>query len=153
MDKKQFYEMCLNEFRFLIDDYGFRVKSKSSDSTGHRVLFQNATTAVYVFFENRERLLDMRLCKLVDGEFVPDWISVDAPRTCFSIWRLASIRKRKLGSRSANATDEDIARDMAAQAAFVRDYAQDVLRGDFSVFDELDHIVKENVPSRPPSMD
>lgn len=147
----RFFNLCLQKFQFLFDEYGFKKKRKETAGGDYSILFQNTMTAIVVGFEWRDQYIYVRLCRLPDGEFRknPIFITEDSEISCFDIEDLLTIRAPEMGIDAAlfgkALSDKEVERVIAVYADAVQTQASDILKGDFSVWPELDAIVKNRV--------
>jgi len=148
VDAKELRTCCEKELAFLKTDYAFKFARGRKESWGCRITAKNETTGVIVTHERRERSVFVDVCRLVDGELPPgpgemtpntvlhtydleDLVSLRAPEG-------EELQLQDPGQGDASASEHGLAR----AAADLDKYARDVLGGDFSVFEELDKIVK-----------
>jgi hypothetical protein len=142
-----FVQNCLNKFEYL-STYGFELAGNTRDNYGSEVTYKNRTTGVKVSYEVRENEIFVYLIRLINGE-IPEYL--DAPSCWFYLDNLVKLRSpatnvpRKKGSDWL--TLDDIDRILSAYADLLRKYGEDVLRGDFSVFSELERQVARPNPS------
>jgi hypothetical protein len=121
---------------------------KKKTEWGFRSIYGNKVTAVDLTFEQRDFCLFVRLVKLRNGEFPanPGEIRPDSVLDGFDLDDILGLRSPERlipphsGSSLLNITFFD--QLVATQVNNLREFASDVLRGDFSVFAELDHVVK-----------
>jgi hypothetical protein len=142
-----FTQKCLMRFEYL-STYGFELADITRDSYGSEVTYKNRTTGVKVSFEVRENEIFVYLIRLIDGE-IPDYL--DAPSRWFYLGNLVKLRSpttnvpRKEGGDWF--TPDDVDRFLTVYAELLKEYGEDVLRGDFSVFYELERQVARPKPS------
>lgn len=145
MSKENFLELCRKYFGFLIEEAGFREAKKESSSWGHILYLKNETTAVRISLEWEYPGVFVHLYRLVDGKIVenPVIIRQEDELTNYSMDDLLAIRAPELGLSPIFHQPNEIEGKLQSYASAVRDYAMDVLGGDFTVFTELDKIVKQ----------
>lgn len=142
-----FIQKCLDRFGYL-SAYGFELAGTTRDRFGSEETYKNQTTGVKVSFDVRENDISVYLIRLINGE-IPDYL--EAPSRWFYLDNLVKLRSpatnvpRKKGSDWL--TPDDIDRILSAYADLLRKYGEDVLRGDFSVFSELERQVARPKPS------
>ncbi len=147
-----FKEVCETHFRLLQEDYGCRLVEVSESVYEISATYANATTGINVSLEPREKEILVTLIQLVDGELVPYHL---AP----SRWLYAHTLLNRVGGRSIeyqvtapSMTVHDLERILSEYAEAMRGYADDILRGDFSVLIEVNTILlrqwKEKVQRR-----
>ncbi len=135
------------EFSFLIDDFSFREESLELDNWGIRLVYCNSTTGVRISYEPREGGIFVMLIRLVDGQ-LPDYpiiIDEDTVLNYFDLQDLLSVRipcfkENNLEIEKTNSELENYIKQIAKD---LRTQAEDVLKGDFLIFSELEGIVKE----------
>ncbi len=147
MDSATFYHLCDAQFSFLVTQYGFRRTHRLSSSIGYEVEYKNATTGLRIYFEARDRILEVLLCRLVEGSLVKDPICLKrtSENYCFDIVFLAKLRCPDWHYFGIDNTDAEIESDVVEQAKLIQSLADDVLRGDFTVFAELEKMEKERL--------
>ena len=151
LTESAFVQLCLAKFRFLVGEFGFRRIPWPDDlgEWGYQVAFRNETTAVRVSLEREYAYVFVTLYHIVDGEIGrnPTMIDPETELFSFDLDDLICIRaqQRSLEPKPFTApwTEEIAGRIMDEQARNLRDYAEDVLRGDFSVLVEIDKRVKQ----------
>jgi hypothetical protein len=150
MSKERFLELCRKYFGFLSEEFGFREAKKESSSWGHILYFKNDTTAVRVSLEWEYPGVFVHLYRLVDGQVVenPIIIRQESELTNYSVDDLLSIRAPELGLSPIFGHSDEIEKKLESYASAVRAYAADVLEGDFTVFAELDKIVKRRAQTQ-----
>lgn len=144
MSKEKFLELCRKHFGFLSEEFGFREAKKESSSWGHVLYLKNETTAVRISLEWEYPGVFVHLYRLVDGKIVenPIIIQQEDELMNYSLDDLLSIRAPGLELSPIFGQPDEIEGKLKSYAAAVRDCAADVLEGDFTIFEELDKIVK-----------
>jgi hypothetical protein len=134
-------------FSFLIDDFGFREKSLELDNSGIRLVFCNSTTGVRISYEPREGGIFVMLIRLVDGKQpdYPIFIDEDTVLNYFDLQDLLSVRIPcfKENNFEIGKTNSELENYIKQIAKNLRTQAEDILKGDFLIFSELEIIVKE----------
>ena len=135
-------------FSFLIDKYGFREIHSKTSSYGDEILYKNATTGVLVRWEFRDRYIYVALIKLIHGNVPPYPIFIRSKSNIdwFYLDDLLSIRRKNFEALQADFQNEDekkLTVKLKKISVYLEREAEDVLKGDFSVFPKLDLIVKE----------
>lgn len=149
MNKERFFNICAKEFSFLETDFGFRVEAQDSNDAGFTLSFKNSTTGIRVIYEFREYYAFVEICQLVDGRLVSisGELRSDTILYCYDLDDLLSVRSSESivppYQPETVLNDELIESVISQQAKNLKRYAQDVLRGDFSIFEKLDKVVKE----------
>ncbi len=162
-----FFKLCGRHFAFLIEEFGCRVGGKKSDAFEDELIYRNATTAVKIRYEPREKYVFVLLCRLVNGKIPPYPIFVrhEKELTQFYLDDLLTLRSpatiiRKKYHRERFADKEDLHQAIKASleepfteqnlehmiktyAAALREHGSDILKGNFTVFAELEKIVRK----------
>jgi hypothetical protein len=144
---ERYLSLFRKAFSFLIDDFGFREKSLELDNLGIRLLFCNSTTGVRISYEPCEGDIFVMLIRLVDGKQpdYPIFIDEDTVLHYFDLQDLLSVRipcfkenNFKIGKMNSELENyiKQIAKNLRTQA-------EDILKGDFTIFSKLERIVKE----------
>ena len=140
-------ELIRKSFSFLVDDFGCKERSSKLDNWGVQTTFCNSTTGVRVSYEPREGGYFVLLMRLVNGEVPEHPIDIDDDTVInrYYLEDLLSIRevdhiKKQFQRITTKQRDEDTINELANCLKIT---AEDVLRGDFSVFYELEKIVKD----------
>jgi hypothetical protein len=142
-----FIQNCLNRFEYL-STYGFELAGTTRDRYGSEVTYKNPTTGVKVSFEVRENEIFVYLIRLIDGE-IPDYLH--APSNWFYLDNLVKPRSPRTNVPRKEADDwftpEDVDNFLSVYAELLKEHGEDVLRGDFHVFSELERQVARPNPS------
>jgi hypothetical protein len=142
-----FERTCLQKFGFLEKGCGFALRSSERTSYGSHVTYSNQTTGVRVSLEPREGGIFVELSRLVDGELpsVPIFIESDSVLNSFDLNDIILLRSAPTGKQldtSSALTADEIESELERYASALRDYAPDILRGDFELFSQLASLVK-----------
>ncbi len=140
--KNPFIKQCLKEFRYLETDFGFKVISIVDHYYGIGVDYISSTAGVRVRYEPRERYIFIKLSRLIDGKMPKyDHENAFGLNNVLILRSPKSVIEPKPLKEAFTKTDLNIMLKCYAEA--VRLYAADILMGDFSIFPELEKIVKE----------
>ena len=138
-----FVECCHEAFQSLIREFDFKAVETRRDQFGTDVTFQNATTAINLGFEPRERHVFVMLYRLIDGN-LPRYKSLMESdndfENRFDLDDLINLRAPSLNvekSFGGSPTRSDLEQILTQYATVLRRYASDVLDGDFQVFAQL----------------
>jgi hypothetical protein len=150
MSKKQeFKSLCIKYFDFLERDYGFIMVKGTVDTGIYKLMFKSSTVGIALEYEPREFYLFVTLCKLRKGEIPPKVVEI-SPKSvieCFDLDDVVSLSSKDslVPDYTSMAPEEKITLDdlFKKQAENLRKFANDILNGDFSIFVELDRIVKD----------
>lgn len=152
METKLFFELCLKNFIFLIDDYDFKIKQKKSDGGIDKIIYQNITTAIEIRFEWKEWDIFVELYRLTNGKITEDPIVIEqnSKLNSFYLDTLLEIRAPKLKiieyynyKKKTSLDDSDVKDLIKKYASALSKYGKDILQGDFSIFKQLEKIVKK----------
>jgi hypothetical protein len=143
-----FLELCKQKFRFLIDEYGFVLKSSRRESGNiFKVVYQSKTASVHINWEFRDNLIYVNLYRLVDGKLLKDPITIskDTVVNSFDLDILLLLREPtampKTNSIPRNL--DDVEKIVDRYSLLLSKYASDVLRGDFTVLKDIEVLIKE----------
>ena len=146
---RKYKEMIRQHFSFLVDEYGFKEISIKNDVWGVRVEFCNLTTGIRAGYWVREGGFRVKLFRLVNGEIQdnPLEINDDSVLNKYDLSMLLSIRdpdftKKAIQKHSEKLEDVDAIIEVATD---LRNKAHDILSGDFTIFTEMEEMVKDNV--------
>lgn len=142
--KKEPIEIILRkQFKFLESDYGFSLSSSggSKELAYYNLIYLNHTTGVDITFELRESYISIMLYKLVNGKLIENPYEI-TKKTIFHGISLDSVvfcRNPKAVMKAYYNYDysdkkEGIPLYVAAYANNLKEYASDILSGDFRIF-------------------
>lgn len=147
--KDIFKPICLKSFEFLEEEFGCKPVSVKREFYGTFIVYKNTTTAIRVSIEPYDGGIFVFLIRLVRGE-IPEYpSSIEATTSLFwfDLEDLIALRAPSLKLDRPPLDDlfkpSNLEKILAQYAQALRKYAIDILRGDFSVFNELSKIVKE----------
>jgi hypothetical protein len=145
-----FFKVCFEKFNFLVTEFGCR-RAVREETGLCQVIYRNKTTAVEIGFEWREQYIYVELYRLVKGKIKenPIMIRPESNLRVFNLEDLLAIRAPELAFSSnppsKPLSNNDVEKILTDRALALHKYARDISRGDFSVFRELDGIVKRRV--------
>jgi len=144
-----FFELSKEKFNYLIAEYNFSLVSTRKDGGLYEIVFQNKTTAVIVNWERHENWIYIELYRLVNGMLVtnPIIISDQTELNGYHLDDLLSIRCPDFSLTKFPVDDKDIVAILKNYSAMLHQYATDVLNGDFTIFGDLEKIVKGRIAS------
>ncbi|GAK58229.1 hypothetical protein U27_05202 [Candidatus Vecturithrix granuli] len=154
MNMQNFAQIVLDQFKFLISDYGFKRSKKRKHPWGYEFIFVNNTTGIRITYEYRETFLFIRLYKLVNGELIENSYPIKNNTVLHSFYLddIVSIRNPKAAMYPLSGYSDDsefhnkehgLSLYVSRFAENLKTYAEDVLTGNFELFTELDQIVKK----------
>ena len=103
------------------------------------------------------RLCAVQICRLVDGKVQRDPESLDSEWTCFHFGDLLAVKMPEYDQsalqlpeewKSEEATMDEIGKSLERYADVLSSQGEEILRGDFSVFPQLDKIAKQRAKER-----
>lgn len=146
--KNKFEQLTRKHFKFLEQEFGFEATYYKSTPFSEEVAFKNETTGVQLIFEPRDKCFLVLLSRLETGQFpnYPIFIGNERKINFFYLNDLLSLRSPELELHPKlignNRSDGELSKVITEHAMALRQYGQDILAGDFSVFDELERIVR-----------
>lgn len=146
-----FFQISAEKFQFLVHEFGFRKGAKRSESGLNSVRYETENTAVEIGLEWKEQYVYVELFRLINGKIKenPIVIRPDSELTVHNLEDLIALRAPKvtLGSKyfGKPITVESLEYILSHHASALKELGRDVLRADFTVFSELESIVKERI--------
>jgi len=151
MDKKTkdlFEKLCKKIFKFLEDEFNFKLVNSEQESCGIYITYQNPTTAIRISLEPRGGGVFILMHRLINGKIPKYPIFIEA-ETLLNSYYLDDLISLKAPSFKIEQQVEkisnhnEIERILVQYANALKHYAKDILKGDFQVFDLLGRIVKK----------
>lgn len=143
MQADDFFEMCVCKFRPLRESYDFCVIDRKIERFSWEIFLANSTTGICVSLQLREMCVFVTLCQLINNQFVfhAGEITPDTQLYCFDLEDLVNLRSSTIsnGSLCGNIPIESM---LEQNLQNLESFSSDVLSGDFSVFEDLDEVVK-----------
>ncbi len=146
-----FFDLVIEKFRFLIDEFRFKKGARKKEAGVYQIAYQNETTAVEISFEWRDQYIYVRLYRLINGTKQEDPIVIQhySELNNFDLEDLLSLRKPSLKISPSifgrALSKQDIETILEKYAIAIHKHAIDILQGDFSIFAELEKIVKSRI--------
>ena len=135
-------------FLFLVNEYDFRLVETTEDTFFYKLVFKNKTTGVVVLYENRDQVIEVLLYRLRNGEIIKNITRALRSNEKMNAFNLNFIVQFKNPSDIPLPIHEypdnsDMFKDGYSKYVnlYVRNlkkYADEILRGDFSSFIELE---------------
>ena len=159
MKKKELEHIFEETFDFLKNEYGFNTVLSKREDWRYYFTAINSTTGVEIKYEFKETVIQIVIYRLIDGKIVKNItnaIKNNEPITGFSLEWILALKNPEAqikpayehGIKSAFYEKENGLKNYASIVAErLKEYASDILKGDFSVFNTLDIMVKENYKS------
>lgn len=155
---KNFDSIVKEQFQYLITEFRFRLEWCKKTDWGFDILYISNVCGVHIVYEFREAFLYITLHKLQNGKFVdnPRPIKSESIMTGYSLDDILLKKApntviKPAYSYGANSQFYDKENGMALYVAKfaqnLRDYAADVLSGNFEIFKTLEPIVKKRMQS------
>lgn len=149
--KEYFVRRCKEVFKFLEEDYGFKIAVIEQDIFDSEIIYKNQTTAVKMRFESRENQIFISLYRLINGQ-LPIYRSLQEYDGDFSnnfslddiIFLKSPSLTVKQGIKS-QFTKSDIETILLQYAHAMRQYTDDVLKGDFTLFKSLGELLANRI--------
>lgn len=146
MNEKNYKFLLSQKFAYLKTEYDFEPVSNIDDSEFYKVVLKNSTTGIAIIYEYRDANIFIYLYRLVDGQIVEDKLPLVENEPLNSI-ELSYIVQYKDAEKltkplydSSTMNFEDLVADLSKN---LRMFADDVLKGDFSIFSKVDNIAKK----------
>jgi len=152
--KNTFETILKNRFNFLIKEFQFRLQSLDKIDGGFYACFINKYCGVCIRYEFREAYLFITLHKLIDGKPANNSrpISQDTPINAIALDDilfvknpLAIVKPAYAYGADSEYYDKKSGLDLYVTrfADNLRDYAADVLNGNFDIFSTVSPIIKK----------
>lgn len=156
MAGKNFDIIVKEQFKFLETEYSFRLSKYHKESWGHQSIYLNETKGIKIIYEYREAYIFIILYQLKDGKLVENPQSIEDSTILYSygLDDLIGLRNFQAlirpafqyGEKSEYYDKENgLSLYMSKFAENLKLYAKDILFGDFTVFSELDKVVKSRI--------
>lgn len=145
-----FEQLTIKHFKFLEGRFNCKYWTKR-DNYGDNVIYQNSTTGIKIRFEPRENHIFVMLMRLIEGKLpdYPIFIKADTQINLFYLDDLLELRSPSLKIKQKDLGDWinsiDLENLLAQYAKSLQQFGIDILQGDFTVFNELEQIVKRRV--------
>lgn len=146
-----FERLCHKIFRFLVDDFGFKIVSaeRGPINVGIHITYQGRI-AVRVSFEPGENAVFICLIRLLDGK-IPEY-PLRYPRNSFYVDELIDLKSPSLRVEQKDIgeppSSEDLEAILKRYASALRQLGEEALRGDADVFLQLERARKREKERR-----
>lgn len=148
IDRKRFKQLSSKAFASACEDYNLKEFKFECDGDGCYITFKNAQAAVRVSYEVREGEVFVLLYRLLNGELPPYEIFI-RPETVINSFYLDDVVTLKSPSAVLDLmlpvnefTYDKLELKLCHAAKALKEYADDVMQGNFSCFADLEVIVK-----------
>lgn len=156
MAAKDFDFIAQEQFKFLESEYGLRLSKCEKEDWGYELIYLNDKIGVKITYEYREAFVFIMLYQLIEGELQenPRSIEDDTILLGYGLDDLISLRNPQALIKPAYEYGEQseyydkekgLSLYVTAFADNLKKSAKDILSGDFTVFPDLDKIVKERI--------
>lgn len=156
MARKDFDNIVQEQFKFLKSEYGFRLLKCEKKDWGYELIYLNNTTGVKVTYEYQAAYIFIMLYQLENGELRENPRNIDDSTTLYGygLDDLVGLRNShalikpayEYGEQSKYYDkDNGLSLYVAAFANNLKTYGKDILSGDFTIFPELNKIVKGRI--------
>lgn len=147
IDFQAFEHACVKRLRFLEDDFQFQLEKIERETFGVFIIYRNSSTAVRVSLEPREGGIFVLVCRLIDGKIpeYPIFVKPDTPVNCFYLDDIVRLKMGELPSRPVVKqllSPADVEATLIEISSLLREFAVDLLKGNFTIFADLDRVVK-----------
>jgi len=145
MEKENFEKICKKEFFFLVEEYDFKLKNIKTENFEYNIIYKSERVGITVKLERRENCVFILLHRLLNGK-IPDYpifIKRDTGINTFYFDDLLSLRYPDFHINKP----DNLEKKLKKSAYLLSKYADDVLKGDFTIFSDLEKIVKGRVES------
>lgn len=145
--QQEFRNKCRELFRFLEKEYACSVVAVENDC-GVFITYLNKTTGVRISLEPREGGIFVLLAQLINGKLPPYPIFIK-PETKLQSFYLDDIISLKSSLQSHEQTaqnknsNNELTNKLYYYSTMLKKYASDILLGDFTIFPQLERIVKK----------
>lgn len=150
-----FISLVGKNFKFLEQKFGFFAFKVEDEAWGEAVTYINKTTAIKISLEERDGGIFLELCKLIDGCIPekPITITQKTKLYSFEFENLLLLRAPSLQLEHPLIDDlvfkpgkeKVMGKVLKQYADTLKIYAKDVLKGDFTVFSDLEKLVKNRI--------
>lgn len=144
-DKFKYY--CNTIFGYLEKEYGFKETKNEENRFGYYITYQNSTTAIRISYEPMECGVFVLLSRLINDD-IPKYPVFIKPETIINSFYLDDIIKLKMLSSEKELRNTSLLNEKELETVMnecahnLKQYATDILKGNFKLFEELDVIVK-----------
>lgn len=156
MENKDFNGIVKEQFKFLESDFGFQLPKSEKEVWGYELVYLNKTTGVKITYEFREAYIFIVLYKLINGNLQenPRNIQENTVLYGYGLDDIIGFRNPQALIKPAYQYGEEseyydekhgLTLYVTAFAHNLKEYASDILSGDFKIFDGVDRIVKERI--------
>lgn len=141
-EKDRFEILCRQVFRFLETDFNYKLASIKRDAYGTYIIYSNLTTAIKIIFSPIDGGLFIELIRLTGGKIPP------YPKDHFEFTNVLILRKTSFKINDPTMDElmyhyHALKKALLQRTHLLKKYCIDIIRGDFTIFPELEKIVKK----------
>jgi hypothetical protein len=147
----EFFKIGEKEFQFLVDEFGCKKRANKTDVGVYRLRYENGTTKIEIGLEWRDQYVYVLLGRREEKK-AKDARRLPRPEDELLAFNLEDLLKLRTGKYAIDQdrfgkalTRKDIKEILSTYARGLREHAADVLQGDFTVFPELEKIVRKRM--------
>lgn len=141
----EFLEIGEKEFQFLVAEFDCKQKANKTDAGVYRLRYENKTTKVEIGFDWREQYIYV----LLGRRDKPKPKGPEDEIVAFDLEDLLQLQTGKYaidqGRFGKALTLKAVKEILRTYARALREHAADVLQGDFSIFPEIEKIVRKRM--------
>lgn len=150
MNKNLFFKLCEEKITSFSNSKIIVEIQTNSDSWGDDITFFFNYIAVNIRYEPRDSYIHTLICRLKNKKIINDPVIIkkDSVLNNFSLDDIVNIKKNENENERyiVDPNDEiSVSKVIELIVNDLKKYAQDVLNGDFTIFTELDKIVKSRI--------
>jgi hypothetical protein len=147
-----FNKIALNEFDFLVSDFGYALEKSSRQEWGYEIVYLSKNTGVKIIYEVREAYIHINLYQLIDGRLIDNPLIIKSTSILhgYSLDDILLIRSPSSIIKPAyfygnkyNGSGDALKLYISAFAKNLKKNALDVLLGDFTIFEKVNKTVKD----------
>jgi len=145
--RETFADYCQRDFEFLVSDFGFRVESIRKDTFGSIVTYVSKFSAITLNYCPHDGWIKVTIFRILDGKIVSSELRItfDPSQDLFSFDfdLLTRVRANKIVKQKTEDLFDhrEIERILSEYAILMKQYATDVLRGDFRIMPEIKNAI------------
>jgi hypothetical protein len=143
---EEFLNISKREFAFLIDKFGFRLKSSRKEPGQiYIVRYINSTTAVLTSWELRDNWINVEFYELTNGKLIEDPLRSDRGESIKSCYLelLLMIRAPQIHIKNTPSNMTEVETCLKEYSNAAETFFPDILKGDFSIFAEAEKIIQK----------
>lgn len=147
----EFFEIGEKQFQFLVDEFGFKKRARKTDAGVYSLRYETKTTEVAIGFEWRDQYIYVSLGRR-DRMKPGEKGKMPRPEDELISFDLEDLLKLRTGKYAIGEdrfgralTRKDVKEILTTYARGLREHGADVLQGDFSIFPELEKIVRKRM--------